>query len=273
MVESQLAAVLDEHDGARSSRDCDMETFTLELDILGKPACFHINVENVQARLSDMVPLARAFSTKMAIATLERLRESGKSVPCCKGCSACCSYLVPLSVPETFRLVEELATMPPEKGRTLLRSSLDTAKTILEQMPRDLTEDESASKDNGIRSDQLGAWYAGLGLRCPFLSDNLCVTYDQRPIACREHIVTGSETSCNVEGTDEPDIVKMPVSVLECLGRLAAELEQSDVEAIMLPLALPWAQQNTERSKRTWPAVTMVEQFIHLMQETDKVRN
>ena len=52
-------------------------------------------------------------------------------------------------------------------------------------------------------------------------------------------------STCNVEGTDDPDVMKMPVSVLECLGRLAAKLEQSDVEAIMLPLALPWAQENT----------------------------
>lgn len=272
MVERQLAAVLDEHDGATSGQGCGMETFTLELDILGKPACLYINVAHAQARLSEMAPLARVISTKLALATLERLRESGKSVPCCKGCSACCSYLIPLSVPEAFCMTEELSAMPPEEGRTLLQSSLDTARTILERMPKDFNKDESAT-DSGIRSSQLGDWYAGLRLHCPFLSDNLCVMYDQRPIACREHVVTGPATSCNVEGTDEPDVTKMPVSVLECLGRLAAELEQSDVEAIMLPLALPWAQENTERSKRTWSAVTMVEQFIHILQETNKVQN
>ncbi len=272
MVEGQLTAVLDEHYGATSGQDCGMETFSLELDILGKPTCLRINVAPVQARLSEMAPLARAISTKLALATLERLRENGKSVPCCKGCSACCSYLIPLSVPEAFCMAEELFALPPEKGKTLLQSSLDTAKTILEQMPEDFNTGESPT-DSGIRSSQLGTWYAGLRLHCPFLSDDLCVMYDQRPIACREHVVTGSATSCNVEGTDEPDVAKMPVSVLECLGRLAAELEQSEVEAIMLPLALPWAQENTERSNRTWPAVTMVEQFIHILQETNKIQN
>ncbi len=86
-------------------------------------------------------------------------------------------------------------------------------------------------------------------------------------------MVVGSTTSCNIEGEDEPDVVKMPVSVLECLGRLTAELEQSDVEAIMLPLALPWAQENTERSNRTWPAVAMVDQFIDILHETNKAQN
>jgi len=272
MIESQPTAVLSAHTGLESGRGCGMETFSLKLDILGKPACFYINVAPGQARLSDMAPLARALSTKLALVMLERLRESGKYVPCCKGCSACCSYLIPLSVPEAFRLAQELSAMPPEEGKTLLQSSLHAAKTILEQIPRDLNKDDLAPTDGGIRSNQLGTWYAGLKLRCPFLSDNLCVTYDQRPIACREHVVVGSAVSCNIEGTDDSDVMKMPVSVLECLGRLAAKLEQSDVEAIMLPLALPWAQENTERSNRTWSAVTMVGQFIEILQETDKVQ-
>jgi len=272
MLESRPAVLLENHNQSGSAPDCGMETFSLEVDILGKPVHACINVTPGQARLSDIVPLARALSAKLAMATLERLREDGNSVPCCKGCLACCSYLVPVSVPEAFRLAEELSAMPSKEGRNLLQSSLEAASRILAQMPRDFDKDRLVPTGGGNGSNRLGTWYAGLRLRCPFLSDNLCVTYDQRPIACREHAVTGSARSCDVEGTDEPDVVKMPVSVLGCLGRLAAELEQSDVEAIMLPLALPWAEENAERSNRTWSAVTMVEKFIEMLQETDKVQ-
>ena len=66
---------------------------------------------------------------------------------------------------------------------------------------------------------------------------------------------------------NEPDVVKLPVSILECVGQLTAELEQSEVEAIMLPLALPWAQENLGRAERTWPAVTMVERFVEIIKE------
>jgi hypothetical protein len=58
----------------------------------------------------------------------------------------------------------------------------------------------------------------------------------------------------------------MPVSVLECLGRLCAELEQREIEAVILPLALPWALKNHDRSQQTWPARTMVERFIEILQ-------
>ncbi|MHC4627526.1 MAG: YkgJ family cysteine cluster protein [Planctomycetota bacterium] len=272
MRESQSATLLENHNQPQSASECGTETFSLELDILGKPVHACISVAPGQARLSDIVPLARALSSKFTLAMLESLRAAGKSVPCRKGCLACCSYLVPVSVPEAFRLVEELSAMPSEKGRTLLQSSLEAASRILAKMPRNLGKDQLVPTKTGNRSNQLDTWYAGLRLRCPFLSDKLCVTYDQRPIACREHAVTGAAGSCDVEGADEPDVVKMPVSVLECLGRLAAELEQSDLDAIMLPLALPWVEENIERSNRTWSAVAMVERFIEIIQEKAKVQ-
>jgi len=36
----------------------------------------------------------------------------------------------------------------------------------------------------------------------------------------------------------------------------------------MLPLALPWAQSNLERSHRSWPAATMVKRFVDILKQT-----
>jgi Fe-S-cluster containining protein len=156
--------------------------------------------------------------------------------------------------------------MPADRGKAVLHSCLETAKGILDRMPEDFDIKELAQTDSEIQINRLSGWYTGLKLACPFLLDSLCTMYEQRPLACREHIVTGSAASCDLEKADELQIVQMPVSVLECLGRLTAELEQSDVEAVMLPLALPWAQKNIVRSRRTWPAVTMVERFIEILE-------
>lgn len=60
----------------------------------------------------------------------------------------------------------------------------------------------------------------------------------------------------------------MPVSVLNALAQLAGELEQLDIEAVMLPLAFAWAQDNIQRSKRDFPAVMMVERFVEILQAT-----
>lgn len=243
----------------------DAETISFELDILGEPVRFSISVAQKQARLSDIAPLARTLSTKLTDTVLDRLHRNGKFSPCCKGCSACCNYLIPLSVPEAFRLREELLALPAEQGRALLQSCLDTAKRILDEKPKEFDINELTEAECQIQINQLGKWYAGLKLPCPFLSDSLCTSYENRPVACREYIVTGSALLCEDERTDESQIVQMPVSVLQCLGQLTAELEQSNIEAVMLPLAIPWAQENLERSERTWPAVTMVERFVEIL--------
>lgn len=242
-----------------------VETISFELDILGEPVRFSISVAQKKARLSDIAPLARTLSTKLALVMLDRLRSNGELVPCCKGCSACCNYLVPLSIPEAFRLREELLAMPAEQGKAVLQSCLDTAKRILDKKPKEFNINKLAEAANPVQISQLGKWYAGLKLTCPFLSDSLCTSYENRPIACREYIVTGSALLCEDESTDESQKVQTPVSVLECLGQLTAELEQSNIEAVMLPLAIPWTQENIERGERTWPAVTMVERFVEIL--------
>ena len=266
MIENPAVMILSEPGEINNNCSSRAETINFELDILGEPARFSISVAQKKARLSDIAPLARTLSTKLALEVLDRLRRNGQVVPCCKACSACCNYLVPLSVPEAFRLREEVLAMPAEQGKAVLQSCLDTAKRILDRKPKEFDIDELTEAESQIQISQLGKWYAGLKLACPFLSDSLCTSYENRPVACREYIVTGSALLCEAEWTDESQIVQIPVSVLECLGQLTAELEQSNIEAVMLPLALPWTQENIERARRTWPAVTMAEHFVKILQ-------
>lgn len=261
-----LSLTLPSASGTKQKAGSVVATVTLELDVFGEPVCLEIKVEDKRARLSDIVPLARAISSRLAAATMDGFVADGRSVPCRKRCAACCHYLVPLSVPEAFRLAEELSAMPADEGGKLIKSSLDDARIILGGFAGDFKTGEPSQEDCGIRSRQLSDWYAGLGLACPFLSGSLCVHYEQRPIACREHTVTGSAKSCLLTSACEPAVVEMPVSVLECLGQMTAELEQSDIEAVMLPLALPWVQENMERSRQSWPAVSMVETLVEILE-------
>jgi Fe-S-cluster containining protein len=266
MIENPAVIILNEPGEIYNNYGDGVKTICFELDIFGRPAHFGISVTQKQARLSDITPLARALSTKLAIMVLDRLRSNSEFVPCCKGCSACCNYLIPLSVPEAFRLREEILVLPAEQRRTVFQSCLDTAKIILDEKPKIFEVNESAEISCQIQIKDLSKWYASLKLTCPFLSNNLCTSYEHRPIACREYIVTDSALLCEDEWSDESQIVQMPLSFLDCLGELAATLEQSDIEAVMLPLALPWVQENLERGERTWPAVTMVECFVEILQ-------
>jgi len=267
VIEYSAIAVLDDSEQIVSNNFRGAEVVSFELDIFDKVLRFDIGVTNKQARLSDIVPLARTISSRVAVAVLDTLNESGQIVPCCKGCSACCEYLIPLSIPEVFRLHEELLTMPVDRGGRYLAACLEKAETILGKGSGEFGAKEQV-KYGQFQKEQLSQWYSGLKIACPFLSDGICSLYSQRPMACREHIITGSAFFCSNNVADEPAVFRMPVSVLDCLGQLAADLEQSEIEAVMLPLALPWVRDNLDRYYRNWPALTMVEHFVKILKLT-----
>ncbi len=265
MGESSGMMVLGGPEEAAGRGGCCTESFGFELDVFGRRASFRVSVARGQARLSDITPLARRLASEIMLSVVEALRREGKNVACRKGCSQCCSYLVPLSVPEAFHFREEALSFPGERSRSVLRDCLNTAKKVLDGGVAGSTLAEADGADGGGELRRVAEWYGSLGARCPLLCGGLCSWYERRPVVCREHIVTGSALVCRAGGTDGCHVAPMPVSIVEALGELTAELEGSEVEAVMLPLAFAWAEDNVERSERTWPAEFMVERFVEIL--------
>ncbi len=241
----------------------DTEILHYELDFLGKTIQLDIALAKSSAKLSDIVPLARQLSSKFSIMTLEQLRKDGETIGCCKYCSACCKYLVPLSIPEAFRLNDEVMALPEQFRQQFTQSFVDAAEKILGNENKDFDLNESSA--NQLQVTQISKWYSDLQLSCPLLFDDLCTLYEQRPLACREHIVTDSADLCHIDSAGEPRVAPMPASILDALGQLTAELLDSQTDAVILPLAMPWAQDNVELSRRTWPAKIMVDRFMDIV--------
>jgi Fe-S-cluster containining protein len=246
-----------------SKRDSNLVYLTL--DVPGGPLHFEVRINQERATLSDLVPLARAVSSRIAQTVIETSELAGEPIMCQKGCSACCSYLVPLSIPEVFRLRQEVLSLPAEQRDAILHSSVDSAMQILDRKLTRKITDELPQTDSRITANRISRWYAGIKLACPFLSAGLCTWYAKRPLACREHMVSGPASLCAGSWSDMQQVVDMPVSGLEALAELTEEMENSCIEAIMLPFALAWAQDNIERSERTWPTRQMVERFFDIL--------
>lgn len=229
-----------------------IEIIKADIPIFDEEVHLCITVSDSQAALADIVPLARAISDRLSSAALDILDKTSQCVSCQKGCSACCNYLVPLSISEVFQLRKEIAAAPANYGRMILQRSLDSAKKIL-------------AANNQYEPDKLNEWYAELNISCPFLQDGSCEIYEQRPLACREHLVLGTPQACKSHPEYEPEIAPAPVSILEALGQLRAELNGSNIEAVILPLALTLPEDYFGDSADKWPAATMVKRFIDII--------
>jgi Fe-S-cluster containining protein len=240
------------------------EIIGLELDILGKPVIFRIAAGG-SARLADIVPAARAISAKITDIATEQIYCQRGRIPCHKGCPACCSYLTSLSIPEVFCFNREVFLKPKHLSSHIMRTYLLAASQIIKHRPPFLLPEQSSPDESANFSElhSLSDWYASLNLVCPFMYDNQCVIYQQRPLVCREHFVTGSAQGCK-GGHGEAQVVELPVRIANILCQFTRELCAAD-DAVMIPLALAWYEKNKELDERTWPAVKMVKLFTELV--------
>ncbi len=238
--------------------------YTNEMTATGTISAFgvekNISIQILQrsARLSDLIPLAWALCDAMVLEAKDHSRVGGKRTCCQKECSACCSYLVPLSIPEVIHLYDEIQSLPSEQSGEFWGCSLSVARHLLENGSSGVPDSESTL-------DDVGKWYSDKQATCPFLKNDLCAIYDQRPMACREYWVTTPALQCRPETVGSVETLELPYSVLESLGEVAAQLEGTPVEAVMLPLVLPWIRENRERASRKWSALKMAQCFLYAL--------
>ncbi len=255
--------LLEDSEISAARQNGDMEIIELRQKTFGKPLYLHIGVRDCQATLADIVPMARALSSKLTNIVLEKVDADGAVVPCRKGCGVCCKYLIYLSIPEAFRMVEEVMMMPLEQRQDMIKSCRQLAQRFREK----LNEPVNDSAANESQDAKILKCYSLVKQVCPFLRNDSCTIYEQRPIICREHIVVGSALQCRGDGGYEGAMdanVKMPVSIAKVLGQLTIELEYGNREAVVLPCVFDWYQGDVERSKRTWPASIMVKRFTDI---------
>ncbi len=240
-----------------------VEVISLDLDFLGEPLHFRIAAWEKPVKLSDIVPLARIISSEIR-EVLERIIISkGDRIPCQKGCTACCHYLVLLSIPEAFRLVEETMHLPLKQCDDVIESCSIVAKAVQEYISKSI-----APYDTNITPDQqnkFADWYFRQNRPCVFLHNESCSIYEQRPLICGEHLVAGTVSSCSAKGTDKGYIVNMPISMRQALKTLTCDFAGTMQESIVLPCIFDWYKQNIELSDSKWPAATMVKRFVEII--------
>ena len=123
---------------------------------------------------------------------------AGVATSCRAGCAACCRQLVPIAPLEARRLRQVVNEMNPAKRLATLtrfakaRSRLDAAGLL------DLLADPAAVPADGL--EMLGRQYLAENVACPFLVDERCSIYTDRPAACRGHAVTSPPSECSREG-------------------------------------------------------------------------
>ncbi len=251
-----------------SVNDRDLNIIDLTIDVFSEPLRTYIGFRDCNAKLTDMVPVAYSLSDKLNEAVLINLDRSGIGVSCHKGCSYCCHYIVAVSPMEAFHLRNVITSMPASRRESVLGLILKAVRqTVKEESAFHNFEEwrKTGTKDSML--EEFSDWYRNLNLACPFLTNDCCCIYQQRPLVCRECMSTSKPLNCKDTSLTESTCVPIPVSIADASVLMCSKLEESNRNVVMLPLIIPWWEANDSRANRTWPARAMVDCFVQAIHE------
>jgi Fe-S-cluster containining protein len=141
---------------------------------------------------------------------------------------------VPLSASEAAAIRELVESLPPaQKSRVLARFADARDRLLAAGLLEKLLATEQLG-DAELRT--LGLDYFRLGIPCPFLEEESCSIHTNRPLGCREYLVT-SPASCCAEPSPAIRRIDLPAKMSVSLLQLEAAPGTRYVSWVPLSLA------------------------------------
>ncbi|MBS0171737.1 MAG: YkgJ family cysteine cluster protein [Nitrospira sp.] len=214
--------------------------------------------------ITAILPLMRSLGEEVQALEHTQVRQTGHTISCHKGCAACCRMLVPISAPEAFALAQSMERLEQAERNRLL-AKLDLAQQqlaragVLNQLSA-LAESSDPLSDDKI--EPVNRAYYALRMPCPFLDNEVCSIYEDRPAACRELAVTSPSNDCQDMTSRSIRPVPVAVRISTTLSLLWAELTGTAPRLIPLPLAVDWAKRHQAEQESRWAGTELFEKAI-----------
>lgn len=193
---------------------------------------------------AQLLNLLRGLTDAVVESAMERSAAQDQPISCRKGCGACCRQLVPIAPAEAHRLRKVVDSMPmPRRGEVLGRFEAARAELAVSGMLERLSAPEKTDESS---RRVLGIDYFRHGIACPFLEQESCSIYAERPLACREYLVTSPPEHCAQPTPEGIKCLPIAARVSHALRKLEASQQPRRSPWVPLIIALDWASQDVE---------------------------
>lgn len=261
--------------GHRRNRPTKAATYDdakLHLNVLGADHEITCKVRLGRVRLAELVPLVRSISASIVSIATEHAAGEGKAISCQRGCTHCCRQLVPVAPLEAKRLAEVVAAMPQKERAGILErfakaiKTLETAGLVSGKSPSGQRAMVSKETDAAAAWNDVSRRYYDLRMDCPFLENDSCRIYDERPLACREYNAVTPPSLC--ESFDAGiETIERPIRSGEVLTKVGNEVAKAKEMAIPLPLVLEWASAHTKTLAGEYDGEALFWALVEAMEE------
>jgi hypothetical protein len=157
--------------------------------------------------------------------------------------------LVPLSIFEAEALGALIRAFSESRRQQLAVRFHETLRSLAASGLIDRMVGEDWLAETGV-SNQLALDYLYRRIPCPFLEDESCSIYPDRPLACREHMVTSPPIFCEDPAEMKSVPVRLPLRFLHVLVRMGADLEGDSRGWIPLVFLLAWMESGARPGQR-----------------------
>ncbi|WP_342349605.1 YkgJ family cysteine cluster protein [uncultured Nitrospira sp.] len=230
------------------------ESYNLDIQTPAGDLTASVSVPTGFIPITDILPLMRSLGEQAHQLAIDNTTQTGATISCQKGCAACCRMMIPVAPPEAFALLSVVEALPSLQKERLLERFQAAQKTLREAGLEDGLQQLAFSEDQGTDEElePLNRAYYALRMPCPFLEDEMCSIYEQRPSACRELLVTSPAELCQDFIQNPVNLIPAPFRISTVLSTLWADCHQGPIRLIPLPFALDWAKSPKSQTTRTW---------------------
>jgi len=256
-------------DASKAAAGAPSETANIHLQVLGTDITVSIALPQGQPTVRALLPIARTLTQATSRVALELATSQGSRVSCKAGCSACCRQLVVISLVEAQALADAVSAMPASRQQEIRRRFAEAIHRLESAGMLDADEAKGdrplLDQDSGAAPPSVPALarrYFQLQIPCPFLEDESCSVYSERPLVCREYVVTSPAENC-ARLYEAPVVpVPVPVHMGDALAHTAHKVARAPLKMIPLVYALEWSQAHPGALERTADGLEMVQTLM-----------
>ena len=234
----------------------------VRLSLYGQPVEMEMTVPAKPVKPSRMLPILQAMTSAFVELGVSVVEAQGEKISCKAGCGACCRQAVPLAEAEVYQISELVEKMPEPRRTQIKRRFAEGARRFHENGWFEKMESypQLSAKD---RLDLVMEYFYE-GVPCPFLEDESCSIHPDRPLACREYLVTSDPAHC-ARPTAET-IRQMRMKIKPSIAVLEMSLTKNLGNEFFVPMirALEWAETHADIAEEKTGEEWMAEFFRRL---------
>ncbi len=243
-------------------------TANIHLQILGEEHVVEVPIPQGSQTILGVLPAARELTHQITARAVAAENREGRTVSCRAGCGACCRQLVAISLPEAQSLADAVARMPPDRQAEIRRrfadatARLEAAGLLDPQEPRGDRHLIQLDTTNVPEHLPVAYRYFQQHIACPFLENESCGIYEDRPLVCREYLVTSPAEDCAKLYELPIARIEVPVHMCEAMVQLTTRVTGIPVESIPLVLSLEWSEHHPGALGRKQDGLELLRQLV-----------